>query len=64
MQLKNSFTQHFEVAYDIFSCPRQVAENNFSTSAYGMVSFSKQVPNFIIFGYEIILAFEIRVFKV
>jgi len=42
----------------------KLQKNNFSSSAYGMVSFNKQVPNFIIFGYEIILAFEIRAFKV
>jgi hypothetical protein len=29
-----------------------------------MVSFTRQVPNIIIFGYEIILAFEIKAFKV
>jgi hypothetical protein len=29
-----------------------------------MVSFNKQVQNLIILGYEIILAFEIRAFKV
>jgi hypothetical protein len=29
-----------------------------------MVSFNKQVPNLLILGYEVILAFEIRAFKI
>jgi hypothetical protein len=59
MQLK-------KIAYNIFRLhiTLLITQDKFSTNAYGMVSFSKQVPNLIILGYEIILAFEIRAFKV